>query len=194
MKKSKFILQAIICTFFVIGANLSTCQSQTNKQKLYSLTGQDALTIKTILKFAIASMDTVSVKMHTDFWKIVNKNGKNPNNINELGQKEKIKEFINKTGTSYQKEFYEDALISLRSGKSFESKKRKELNSNLDKVRVEKNELLMMKIANKSPVPYNGREIVLDEEIIKRILENIDIAFILFEHNLDILYSKIYHK
>ena len=52
----------------------------------------------------------------------------------------------------------------------------------------------MIKIANKSPVPYNGREIVLDEEIIKRILENIDVAFILFEHNLDILYSKIYHK
>mgnify|MGYP000554178804 CR=1 FL=1 len=32
------------------------------------------------------------------------------------GTKEKIKEFIRETGISYQKAFYEDALISLRTG------------------------------------------------------------------------------
>lgn len=194
MRNSIFILRAVSFTLFFLTATLSSCQGQSNDQKSISLSGQDAVTIKTVLKFSIASMDTVSEEMHTDFWKVVKKNGGNPNNINELGSKEKIKNFINETGISYQRTFYEDALISFRTGKPFESKKRKELNTKLEDDRVEKNTLLMIKIANKTPIPYNGEEIVLDEEIIKSILENIDAAFILFEHNLDILYSEKYHK
>ena len=101
---------------------------------------------------------------------------------------------MSETGISYQRAFYEDALISVRTGKPFESKKRKLLSTKLEKDRFEKNELLMINIASKTPIPYNNEKIVFDEEIINRILENLDAAFILFEHNLDILYSEKYIK
>ena len=59
---------------------------------------------------------------------------------------------------------------------------------------MEKNKLLMIKIANKTPIIFNGVEIIFDEEKIKIILENLDSVFISFEKNLDILYSEKYHK
>jgi len=139
-------------------------------------------------------MDTVSEEMHADFWKVVIKNGGNPNNIKEIGSIDKIKEVLIEIGISYQKAFYEDALISYRTGKSFESIKRKKLNTKLENTRIEKNKLLMIKIANQEPISFNGKEIVLDEEKIKSILKNIDGAFILFEYNLNILYSEKYYK
>jgi hypothetical protein len=194
MRNSKIIFQVVSFILFAISTTLSSCQGQSKNQKTIPLSTQDAQTIKTILKFSIASMDTVSEEMYADFWKVVKKNGGNPNDINEIGPKETIKKFMSETAISYQRAFYEDAMISVRTGKPFESKKRKVLSTKLEKDRMEKNELLMINIANKTPIPYNNEEIVLDEEIIKRILENLDAAFILFEHNLDILYSKIYHK
>ena len=107
---------AFIFIFIVFYTIITSCQGQSNVEKPYSLSGQDAETIKSIINFSIISMDTVSEEMHINFWKVVQKNGGNPNNIKELGSKEKIKEFIRETGISYQKAFYEDALISLRTG------------------------------------------------------------------------------
>lgn len=194
MRNTIFILRAVSFTLLVITATLFFCQGQPNNKKSFSLRGQDAETIKTIFKFSMARMDTVSEEMHADFWKVVKKYGGNPNNIKEIGSKEKINEFMSETGISYMKVFYQDALISFRTGKPFESIKRKELNTKLEEGRIETNKSLMIKIASKTPIPYYGEEIVFDEEIIKSILENLDAAFILFEHNLDILYSEKYHK
>ena len=125
MRNLKFNFRAFIFIFIVFYTIITSCQGQSNVEKPYSLSGQDAETIKSIINFSIISMDTVSEEMHINFWKVVQKNGGNPNNIKELGSKEKIKEFIRETGISYQKAFYEDALISLRTGKPFESIKRK---------------------------------------------------------------------
>jgi len=194
MRYSIFNFRAFIFIFIVFYTIITSCQGQSSVEKLYSLSGQDAETIKSIINFSISSMDTVSEEMHINFWKVVKKNGGNPNNIKELGSKEKVKEFIRETGISYQKAFYEDALISLRTGKPFESIKRKELNVKLEEERMEKNKLLMIKIANKTPILFNGVEIIFDEEIIKIILKNLNAVFISFEKNLDILYSEKYYK
>jgi len=194
MINSILYLRAIIFALFFITINIFSCQGQSNGQKYYSLSGQDAETIKKIIKYSISSMDTVSEEMHADFWKVVIKNGGNPNNIKEIGSIDYIKEDLIEIGISYQKAFYEDALISYRKGKSFESEKRKKLNKKLENTRIEKNKLLMIKIANQEPISFNGEEIVLDEEKIKSILKNIDGAFILFEHNLNILFSEKYYK
>nr|WP_314835109.1 hypothetical protein [uncultured Flavobacterium sp.] len=181
---------------FSILANSSYLFSQKlteNKQKSYSLSEQDAIVVKSILKFSM-SMDTVSKEMHSDFWRVVNRNGGNPNNIKELGTKENLINFINETGMFYQREFYKDALISYKSGKVYESEYRKKLNQSIKKDRLAKNTALMKKIATKTPIQYEGKEVVLDEEIISRIFENLDFAFVLLKHNLDILYSKPNHK
>jgi hypothetical protein len=85
-------------------------------------------------------------------------------------------------------------LISVRTGKPYKSEKRKVLSTKLEKDRFEKNELLMINIANKTPILHNNEEIIFDEVNIKLILENLDATFILFEHNLDILYSEKYVK
>lgn len=164
-----------------------------NNQKSYPLSEQDALVVKSILKFSMG-MDTVSKEIHSDFWEVVNRNGGNPNNINDLGTKENLIDFINKTGMFYQREFYKDALVSYKSGKVYESEYRKKINQTIDKDRIAKNTALMKKIATKSAIQYEGKEVVLNEEIINRILENLDFAFVLLKHNLDILYSKQYHK
>lgn len=181
---------------FSILANSSSLFSQKlteNKQKSYSLSEQDAVVVKSILKFSM-SMDTVSKEMHSDFWKILNRNGGNPDNIKDLGTKENLINFINETGVFYQREFYKDALISYKSGKIYESEYRKKLNQSIEKDRLAKNTALMQKIVTKTHIQYEGKGVVLDDEIISRILENLDFAFVLLKHNLDILYSKSYHK
>ena len=194
MKKLSFIVRVIYTILSINTACFFYCQGQSKKQNLYTLRGQDAEIIKSIFKFSMASLDTVTEEMHADFWKVIKRNGGNPNNIFEIGPKDITINFINETGTLYLKTFYEDALISVKTGKPFESVKRKDLNTKLDEVRLEKNESLMIKIANKEPIPYNNEEIVLNEVIINRIIKNLDIAINLYRFNLDILYTEKYGK
>lgn len=195
-KKASFIkilYWSIGLSILALSSSLFSQKSTGYKQKNYSLSKQDAVIVNSILKFSM-SMDTVSQKMHSDFWNVINRNGGNPNNIRDIGTKENLVNFINTTGIFYQREFYKDALISFKSGKVYESKQRKKLNQNIEKERMAKNAELMKKIATKKPIEFDGNEVVLDEEIINRILENLDLAFVIFKHNLDILYSKPYHK
>jgi hypothetical protein len=189
----KILFWAIGISILSLLPSLSSCQT-TSQKKSYTLSQEDAETVKSILKFSMGSMDTVSNEMHSEFWKIVNKCGGNPENMDEIGSKEKLIEFINNTGTFYQRAFYQDALISYRTGKPFESEERKKLDENIGQDRIEKNALLMEKIANKTAVPYNGTEVIIDEEIITGVLENLDVAMSIFKHNIDILYGKTYHK
>ena len=192
MKKIKFIIRAASVMLIILTAYSSSCRAQSNNEKHYILTDEDAQTIKKIIEFSL--IDTVSEELHTNFWKVVKKYGGNPNNIKELGSKEKTINYINEIGISYMRIFYEDALISLQTGRPYESEKRKELNTKLNADRVDKNLGIMKNIANKKPIPYNGQEIIIDETIIKTILRNLEASYILFEYNLDILYSEYYHE
>lgn len=142
----------------------------------------------------MGSMDTVSKDMHSAFWEVINKNGGNPDNINDLGPKKQLIDFINSTGIFYQRTFYKDALVSYTTGKSFKSEERKKLEENFERDRIKENALLMEKIASKKFVTYNGMEIVIDEIIINGIIENLDVAMNNFIHNINILYSKNYNK
>lgn len=190
--KVRYIFRPVGLIFLCLLISFFPCQGQTKEQATYTLSDQDAETINSILKYALGGMDTISNEMHTDFWHIVNKYGGRIEDIQRLGTKKKLLDFIEETGMKYQRSFYEDALISFRTRKPFESKKRKELNKKLNIDRIEKNALLMEKIANQTPVPYHEGEIVFDEEMIIGVLENLDATFDLFNYNLEILYSKTY--
>jgi len=145
----------------------------------------------------MSSMDTVSLEMHTLFWKIVDENGGNPDNIFDIGSKEQMINHINNNATFYQRAFYKDALVSFKTGKPFKSEEREmfeEKNETIGQEQIQKSAELMQKIANKNPIPYNGTEIVMDDELINSVLENLDMAMNILKHNLDILYSKPYKK
>lgn len=189
----KTLYWALGISILALLPQLSSCQTS-SQEKSYSLSQKDAESVKSILKFSISGMDTITNEMHSEFWGIVNKYGGNPNNIEEIGSKDQLVSFINTTGTFYQRAFYQDALISYRTGKPYEGKSRKKLNESLGTDRIEKNTQLMEKIARRTPILYNGTEVILDEVIITSVLENLDMAMDIFKHNINILYNKTYHK
>lgn len=189
---AKIVYWALGISLLALLPTLSSCQS-TTKSKEYILSQKEEGSIRDILKFSM-SMDTVAKEMHTEFWNIINKNGGNPDNIVGIGSKEHLIHFINTTGTYYQRAFYKDALVSLKTGKSYTSEERKILEKTIDKDRVSKNVQLMEKIATQTPIPYNGTEIVFDQDIINGVLENLDLAMDIFKHNINILYNKTYYK
>jgi len=173
---------------------MKTLQRKANKHNIYSMNNEDSQEIEAILKSCLQDLDTVNVKKHNEFWEIVDKYGGDPENIAELGSKEKLFLFIEETGMKYQKAFYEDALKAINTGEVFQSVERKELSKNLNEKRIQLNEDLMTKIAKKESIPYNGEEIIMDKEIINGVLDNLNFAFNNFENNINILYSRGYFK
>ena len=110
---------------------MKTLKRKSNANNTYSMNKDDSQEIKAILTNCLQNLDKVSIESHNQFWKIVDIYGGIPENIKELGDKEKLFLFIEETGLKYQKAFYEDALISIKTGMVSESEERKELSNNL---------------------------------------------------------------
>lgn len=172
---------------------LKTIKRKYISQNIYSLNKEDEQKVEEIYKSAL-SLDTISVDIHREFWSIVNKYGGVPAKIEQLGKKEKSDSFIDEVGLPYQREFYQDALISLKKGKIVQSENRKILEDKLTKERSSKNQDLMEKISKKMPVPYHGENIIFDEEIIQNILRNLDEAISTFKYNITLLFDSNYKK
>lgn len=166
--------------------SLKRVASSTN---LYSLNDKDEIEIKSILKVSMQG-DTLPKEKYIEFWSIIDRYGGNPHNIEQLGSKEKLLDFIDDIGLQYQKAFYEDALISLRTGQEYESEDRNRLGKKLSDERKLKNSELMARISKKQTIEFQGENIVFDEDIIEYILNNIDRAFSVFKYNIDMLYNK----
>lgn len=172
---------------------LKTIKRKSTLSNIYSLNKEDNQEIKEIFKSSLL-MDTLTIEQHLKFWQIIDKYGGNPDNIEQLGKKEKIYSFLEEVGLPYQKAFYEDALISLKKGQVFQSLKRKELEEKLTEERIIKNKKLLENISKGKTIPYNGENIIINEEIIENILNNIDSSISIFKNNIDLLYEKTLKK
>ena len=84
--------------------------------------------------------------------------------------------------TVYQKLFWEDALWATTSGRPFKSSLRDKLEKEylrkglLNEWRIEQNEILINKIANKEAVSTDGRKVLFDENTIRLVLDNLESA------------------
>ena len=189
----KKIFQIILCSILIFFININESISQVKYNKSIFLNKDDSTSIRYIISKCVNPTDTLTKEYHNIFWSIVNNNGGKPENILGIGSKKDRIQFLHQTAIGYQKTFFEDALISLKTGKPFTSNKRLEYNKEIRKINNEryiKNNELMSNIAKKIPVPYNGQEIVFTEELVLNVLKNLDSAFSLIEFNLNLLYNK----
>ncbi len=187
------IFHILLCSILIFFININEGISQVKYNKSKRLNNEDSTSIRYVLDKCNNPTDTLTEEYHTIFWSIVNKNGGNPDNIVGIGSKKDRINILHQIAIGYQKSFFEDALISLKTGKPYNSNKRAEFNKEIRKINNErfiKNKELMSKIAQKIPVPINGKEIVFTEELVLNVLKNLDSRFKLIETNLNILYNK----
>ena len=174
-----FIAFAVIC--------------QMRKKDAIVINETDYAEIKHIIALAYLPTDTIDLGSHKRFWEIVDKYGGNPSNIDNLGSKESELKLIDEN-SPYVRLFYEDALIALKQGESYESDKRKQLDTTLTAKSRQEFAELMMKIISKQPISYKDTEIVMDEQAVNRVLENLDKGIMVTKQKLDILYNRNYFK
>ena len=79
----------------------------------------------------------------------------------------------------YQPLFWQDALIAVQTGKPHKSQQREDCEKRLmakgllSTERIDKNNMLISKIAAKESIPWQGQQVVLDEHAILGVLNNL---------------------
>ena len=185
IRNTRLLIIGLFIAFIVL------CQSR--KKDVISINQADYEEIKRIDKLAYSLTDTIDSISHNRFWTIIDKYGGDPKKIDNLGDKQNELDYINEF-LPYERMFYEDALVSLKAGKPFQSEKRRLLGEKLlPKIRQEKEEL-MLKITLRQPITFQNTKIILDENAIHRILENMDFGTKTTKKKLDILYDRNYYK
>lgn len=114
-----------------------------------------------IYKKFISVNEEVDAKTHASFWSIVNRHGGQLEKIEGVETKASMYSLIDSVMSNYQKLFYQDALTSIRTGKTFTSVERMKWEAKMAQERVLKNKDLMTKIAAKKPIPMSGGDAVL---------------------------------
>ena len=183
IRNNKLLLLLAIAAFVAVCYNL--------QKRVAKINDTDYEEVKQIIRLAYTPTDSIDFKSHERFWEIIDKYGGNPKYIDKLGDKQEefdnIAEFL-----PYQYAFYEDARISLKQGKPYESEKRKQLGEMLPVKILKEEENLMLKIASRQPVPVRDTLVILNEQAINNVLQNLDSLMMAARKKLDILYDRDY--
>ena len=123
---------------------------------------------------------------HKLFYTIVDKYKFGQKDINEI-----FSLFYKEDLVHLQKSFYADALKTIQNEQLSESKIRLELEERLlNKAQKERNREILKKVLAKEGIEIKGELIVLDEDIVKLIIDNIDKAFRISKQNVTLLKSR----
>jgi hypothetical protein len=131
---------------------------------------KDARRVKEIIKKTMLQPDYLTPSIHAEFWRILGKGNFSSADIVHMRR--------TMTGvlTEYQPLFWNDAKISLKTGRPYKSDQRHNLETELlknriiSKGRVGKNQALMNKIAKREPLSRNGVKFVVDTKVIDTTL------------------------
>ena len=199
----KFSILKVLCTTLGLATLATLPQLQVSGQAITdnqdpSKTGRVALSVGEkeelgrIYKKVINVNEEVDAKTHASFWSIVNRHGGSLAEIEGIETKLRMHFIVDSVMTSYQKLFYQDALISIKTGKPFTSVERSGWNTRISQDRVSKNNELMTRIAAKKPIPTQGGSVVLTSAMATEILTNMDLKVAFAKQKVDILYNKNY--
>lgn len=135
---------------------------------------------KEIIVSVMQSSQSFTPDIHREFWGLINKMGHLTN-----AEIQKLKTLFTGMGSTYIRQFWKDALQAAKTGKPFKSVQREKIEKQyfelglLPESRIKENEKLIEKIANHQPIKISGgTEGVADEEVITKVLENLDAVIV----------------
>jgi hypothetical protein len=137
------------------------------------LTDQQARRFQEIIKGAMSNPSYLTPSVRQEFREMLTKMGGTPEQIQHL--REKMTGLV----TTYQPLFWQDALIAFQTGKPHKSQRREDYEKRIiakglvSTERINNNNILMSKIAARESLPWQGQQVVLDEDAIRGILDNV---------------------
>ncbi|WP_260211156.1 hypothetical protein [Elizabethkingia anophelis] len=180
-------------TFTAFTTVLANCLSpQRSKNGIVYLNTKDREKVKSILQAIAAKTVPVSPKEHREFWRIVKKNGGNPNKIAGLEKDGDLIRILDSHMTRYIISFYEDALISYETGIVHLSNERKELHFSVSKERLKEDEEVLYSISKRIPIKDDEGEIFFDDALIMGLLGATRNNYELMMYNITVLFNKEY--
>ncbi|MFH0826063.1 MAG: hypothetical protein V2B18_25195 [Pseudomonadota bacterium] len=137
------------------------------------LTDQQVSRFQEILKGVMEDPSFLTPFVRQEFQQLLAKTGYSPAQIQDLREK--------MTGvlTTYQPLLWQDALIAFQTGKPHKSRQREDYEKRMiakgliPAERINKNNSLLSRIAAREPVPWQGQQVVLDEDAIRGTLNSI---------------------
>jgi hypothetical protein len=147
---------------------------------------EDKKRFQEILLQVMQNPDGLNLPLRKEFWSIMEKSGEaTPKSI------EYLKDLMTGITSKYQRLFYEDAMLALNKGTPEKSIARENYEKHLLEIgaitdwRIKENERLIEKVAQQKPIPIGTQEIVLNEEMIKVVLSQLDVV----ARRIDTLYT-----
>ncbi len=160
-------------------------QTKPVKEVSLEMSESDKVSLKTIIQSCLSGQE-IDKETHSTFYSIVDKYKMSQNDIDEM-----FSLFYNEDLTLLQKSFYEDALKTIQTGQISESKIRLELQEKyLNESQKERNGEYLRKVLAKEAIDVNGEPIILDKDICKTIIDNIEVIFSIGKQNINLLKNR----
>ncbi|WP_260143466.1 hypothetical protein [Elizabethkingia anophelis] len=165
---------------------------QRSKNGIIYLNNKDREKMKSILQAIAAKTVPISHKEHCEFWRIVRRNGGDPNKIDGLEKDGDLIKILDSHMTRYIISFYEDALISYETGIAHLSNERKELGLNVSKERLIEDKEVLYCISKRIPIKDDEGELFFDDALIMGLLGATRNHYELMMYNITVLFNKKY--
>lgn len=160
-------------------------QTKSVKEVSLEMSESDKVSLKTIIQSCLSGQE-IGKETHSTFYSIVDKYKMSQNDIDEM-----FSLFYNENLILLQKSFYEDALKTIQTGQISESKIRLELQEKyLNESQKERNGEYLRKVLAKEAIDVNGKPIILDKDICKTIIDNIEVIFSIGKQNINLLKNR----
>lgn len=161
----------VICLLAVIPGEMRAAeQSPPRVTPLKRLSAADATRFRQIVQGVVGDPRFFTPSVHREFWQMLMKTNASREQIQGLRRQ--------MTGmlATYQPLFWRDALQSLTNGRPFMSAQRRDFersmvaNKMISRDQIHQNNLFIAKIAARQPVPWQGKSIVFNEQMIHKVL------------------------
>lgn len=169
----------------------ASLQRANTDREYYAMSIKDMETIESIMVYSLIADNALTMDMHTQFWEIIDRYGGVIANIEGMDVEVNVDETLAELGFSYLQAYYEDALIAYRTGEFVESENRKALSAHISKEAIEYRNDLILIIANREPLSYDGEKTVMDEELLTQLKNEAEDRCNTMRYNIETLYDRV---
>ena len=185
LKTINFKMALIISCIGLISPAINFAQGEYKFSTKMQPSELDQAIFKQIIQSCLSGQK-ITLGTHQQFWSLIDKYPTSNVDITEM-----ISLSGNPDILLLQKYFYQDALKTIKTGIISESNERLNLEAKLlNNDQKQRNKDYLQKIYEKKPMPINGENIVLDEEICQSVLENLDYILQVANENFKLLKNK----
>ena len=185
LKTINFKVALLISCIGLVSPTINFAQGKYKSSTEIEFSSSDQAIFKQIIQSCLSGQK-ITLSTHQKFWSLIDKY-----DISDVEITEMISLFGNPDILLLQKYFYQDALMTIKTGVISETNERLTLEAKLlNNDQKQRNKDYLQKIHEKQPIPINGENIVLNEEICQNVLDNLDYIFQVANENFKILENK----